>query len=238
MKELLHSQAHFFLNKPVVKSTIRTLIILILLVSFIHWFQTCSTQRPQPDQIFPTKTDTIFIDRPYEVEKPLPLPVKPVTLVQWKTEQVTIDSVVLKHDTVYITTENNSFSYHERFLALFPENPKLLGIELRKKDFNISTLKPSGEITTENFKVDLERYNYRYTENSLSAKPVKYRSNDFGIGMRSTVSWKTNNQYETEVLAGFRIKNIYLMGGATITIDPSTRMGFHPQVSITHHLGF
>lgn len=106
-------------------------------------------------------TDSVFVDRPFEVTRIDTKEVEvPKRVTTYKTRYDTIRTVEVKRDTVFIEVDDRTIVYDPRFLTNFTSHPKFLELELSYDRFSIAGLFPSGETLQNEYDTDLSRYRY------------------------------------------------------------------------------
>lgn len=131
-----------------------------------------------------TETDTVRVDVPYEVEviKEKLVP-KKVTVYRDRID--TVEKVVLKRDTVTITTtEQTDINYNTQFLTQYANRFKFLGSNLSYDNIDLTYLNLQGISETQSWDVDFRQYQYQlgYAEdNNIALKKEKIPYWDFLI---------------------------------------------------------
>jgi len=140
--------------------------ILILLI-YILFGKTDSI----PDIVYNYKTDTIYVDRPYEVPVPYEVPTPPKVVKVYLVDSTSIDSLsmIIKDKDLIIFKLRDSILISEYYFKQFPKNPKLLSLGLSKDSLNISLLNIGGNVNSFNWPINLTYFDYRWDyENNLT----------------------------------------------------------------------
>lgn len=121
------------------------------------------------------KTDTVFKDRYFESPTPYKDIQIPKTLIVYKTRVDTVYSVRLSGDTItlYFKTNlnlNKQLQLNTQYLTQFPESDKLISLDLTKKKLSLGLVTLTGEVIEKIYPVDLNGYNYRYVNQTLTYK--------------------------------------------------------------------
>lgn len=130
-----------------------------------------TTHRPSDSEMmssFEIKTDTIWFSSCFEFDSNLKLIEKPRTVFFFITDTLfqekKISEVLIQRDTLILHLKDSSnISLNQDFLTQYPENPKLLQVDLSQNSFDLSLLSTEGKIYRENYKIDTEFRNYRYS---------------------------------------------------------------------------
>ena len=138
-------------------------------------------------------TDTIKVPDPYPVPKPYPVPSKPKEVKVYEKDTAAIDSlkVLLSEKDILINGLKYQIIISQDYLKQFPENPKLLELDLQWDSLSIGLLNIKGIPTKETFPLYLDRYKYKWTLSGLSKtdhlmpqiKPSPYYLYSIGSGI-------------------------------------------------------
>ncbi len=155
------------------------IINIILFFSLIgFWvYITLIRKYPEPEIVddYQYKTDTLYKDTLYLPGKPYPVPTPPRTVKIYLTDSSVIDSLklLLQDQEVIIAGLEDTIALHEAYLKQFPENPKILNMDLSRDTLNFGLLFISGQIQERSWPIDLNRFNYRWSYASdLSRHPT------------------------------------------------------------------
>lgn len=121
-------------------------------------------------------TDTIFVDRVLEIEKPFERLENPRTIYFYKVDTVEVTKVVKVHDTVKLFLKDSSeVNYSSKFLVNYTEAPKVLQINLKKKRFDLSLMYPNGTVQLQKFDVDVTNNDYHWDyQSNLTSKKINF----------------------------------------------------------------
>lgn len=116
-------------------------------------------------RFFPTietevRTDTTYIDRPYEVEVIKEVEV-PKEVVVYETVVDTIRDVRVETDTVYVTTDTQDLKYGTPFFTQYPTAPKFLGLHISRDEISFTGQRRFGSVQTSTWDFD-PRFDYRF----------------------------------------------------------------------------
>ena len=119
----------------------------------------------QPSSIFgprvetQIKTDTVHVDRPYEIEIIREIETKvPYRVTVYETHTDTIVELKVRTDTVFVSTQaGEQILYHPSFLTSFPAAHKLLNANISLSEISVTTLNPRGRTQTSSWMNDLSR---------------------------------------------------------------------------------
>lgn len=121
-----------------------------------------------PDTI---KGETVYIER--DAPKHY---VKPKIVIQWKTPEKEFITIECDNDSLLKLVDSLGIelaSVNKSFLTQFPNSSKLIGGTFELDTFKLDLLDISGNITTQIFPVNYNRFKYTYTNNKLGADKVK-----------------------------------------------------------------
>lgn len=129
-------------------------------------------------------TDTVYIDKPYVVEKIVEkdkVVVKEVKI--YKTQYDTIQTINIIKDTVFIKTESGqAINYSPQFITQFPFASKFLNSHLSTNRISFAYMDPGGSSKEEFFDIDLSLYTYKIgydNHNNLSISKNKLSFLDY-----------------------------------------------------------
>ena len=107
-------------------------------------------------------TDTLYVDKPFEVEVLKEVEVEvPYRVTVFETVYDTIVEIKTTVDTVFIRTPGRpDILYHPSFLTQHPSHPKLLNAYLSMSSIEVVGLFPNGQTRSSAFAINLNRYNY------------------------------------------------------------------------------
>lgn len=124
-------------------------------------------------------TDTLYVDKPYQVIKTVTKITPPKTIIKWKRDTVTQWKIKYPQDssssTLTLNTPDSSqqIKIDEAFLTQYPGNSKLINADLSLDSFKITTLNIQGQIQTEIYPMYYDRYQYQWYDNKLHREKIK-----------------------------------------------------------------
>ena len=153
------------------------LILTLILIGLVVWD---TFVRPVPDPVvvidYQYETDTVYLDTFYIPGKPYPLPIPPSTITIYEIDSLALDSlsILIQGKNVVIARLQDSIRVHQNYLKQFPQNPKLLAIDLKRDSLSIALLKISGLTQEYRWPINLNQFNYRWDfNNQLSRHPTQ-----------------------------------------------------------------
>lgn len=123
------------------------------------------------------KTDTVYLEKPYQVLIPYKEVVPPKKITVYKYTEPTLylkiqDSLLMIIDSL----ENRPpIIIKPQFLTQYPEAPKLLGASFGKDSISLDLLNISGSIHREDYPVNYNVFKYQYVNNSFRAMELPAR---------------------------------------------------------------
>jgi len=114
-------------------------------------------------------TDTVRIDRPYEVLKIDTLRIEiPKKVYIYQNRVDTVREVKIIRDTIKVVSDAGTTSYHTSFFTQYPYSHRVLGLYVKLDTVSISTIAPAGEISTKKWAVNtrFQPVTIGYDENS------------------------------------------------------------------------
>lgn len=150
----------------------KVFLICILILGYICLNQYSRIKSLKEDvKILSIKTDTvIYKDREIKIPEPYPVYLPPKIVEVYKTDTIRFDSIHIQKEYITVYLPGDSINVNNSFLALYPNNPKLISFDLSKKKFNLDLLDINGMVHRDKYDIDLERYSYRYVDNKMSLK--------------------------------------------------------------------
>lgn len=148
--------------------------ILILLIYILF-----GNTNPIPTIEYIYKTDTVYVDKPYEVPIPYEVPTPPKVIKIYRIDSTSIDSLsmIIKDKDLLIFKLKDSILVSEFYLKQFPKNPKLLSLGLTKDSLDISLLNINGSINTFNWPINLTYFDYMWDYKNNLTRSVHKVSN-------------------------------------------------------------
>jgi hypothetical protein len=155
-----------------------TLIILCIsiIVGFIVW-DTFFRKHPIITTIdYQYITDTIIDSIPYKVPEPYPVYTPPsvIRIYVGDSNEVKDLKILLNQKEILIMGLKDTIKVQQAYLKLYPNNPKLLSMDLKKDTLKLGLLPISGQIEERSWPIDLNVFNYRWNiASDLSRHTVK-----------------------------------------------------------------
>lgn len=178
------------------------------------------------------KTDTVYVDKylPSKIEyKYITVPNEVVIykereVIKWDTLVTKGDTIILyKNDTILSSVKSN-------FLTLYPNNPKLIGVDLTSKKLSLSLLNSQGREYIENYNTNTGKYSYRYVNNQMSAKPRLLSS----FNIDGEYYWRPlENYHDLNIKLNLKTSKFTYIGGISSYYYPN----LNNQVKITPIVG-
>tara|TARA_R110001632_G_scaffold48342_3_gene121819 strand:- start:1914 stop:2600 length:687 start_codon:yes stop_codon:yes gene_type:complete len=168
------------------KNTLIGIILGIILGFIIYPLINTNTLIPDNNLDYLYKTDTIIKKIPFTVHDTLQYITPPRYITQYQDTGSYHTIIIEKVDSNILLKLHNledSIKIHENFLKKFPRSSKLLQLGLSKDSLSITTMDISSNVKTNNYPIDLEFYQYQYSNNllrhdSLEVKPKNLQQNN------------------------------------------------------------
>lgn len=181
-----------------------------------------------PTIIDNTVTDSVFVDRPYEVEV-IKEVIKPIRVTEYVTKYDTVTSVKVVKDTVVVEVDAGPILYNTQFLTNFPDRPKFLGLTSMKGTVSFTGLTTDGQTKTETWAINSPNFEIGSDGgNFVEITPLKHRKKwiflDMGAG------YIKNLQYEGlywELNGKIRILGTNIKGTLNLNEQPFGTIGLH-----------
>ena len=150
------------------------IIIILLIVIAISKFK--DKEVVKPTILYEYKTDSTYIKKYFALKKKYDNVTPPEEVIKWlkpsKPENIVVekipDSIIL-----YIKELENKLVIPDSYLTTSPSASKLLEFNLTKKNFDIILIDTDGYVTTQEYPINLDNYNYQWYENSLHNSPYE-----------------------------------------------------------------
>jgi len=152
------------------------IMIIITLVIVIILLLQCDGQRDKGKVDYTYITDTIYVNKPYEIIKTITKKTPPKTIKIYETVYIPADTVYKWKDKIIIITKKDSFSYNENFLTRYILSPKLLNIDLAFDTMNITILDTAGITSSQIYPLDFSRYKYQWYDGQLHHKKLLFKN--------------------------------------------------------------
>lgn len=213
---------------------------MLLLGSLITWLF-MRTIIPEPEIVNNYFTDTVYADW-VKPPKPNPIYIKPDKVTVYlgvkdslrlirinDSLQGVINDSKSKTDTVFISN---------KFLSLFPKNPKLIAMELKMDSLSITLLDIQANLTTQRFPLQLLHFEYVMLGSGLTAKKIPYKGKGkdrlpMNILFTPYYGYSVINQKQ---LAGtelsFNVTRITLRGDFNLTIENKPTLDIQGRIGI------
>lgn len=138
------------------------IILLTIIVGIVVWY--VFFNKPIPEVVYEYTTDTIYDSIPYSVPEPYAVYTPPITLTEYMIDSALLDSMelLLQDQYIIIAHLQDSIKVHANYLKLYPLNPKVLGIDMKKDTFEIGLLEIAGITRSYRWPIDLNFYSYRW----------------------------------------------------------------------------
>lgn len=180
------------MNKILITITLVSVLTIIGLLFYIDWDK---DKKPQPE-LFPTKTDTVYINRPIQALKPYKKPVLPSVVTEYlfvESEDISkLESLKLRilNDSLVIEDLKTKITIHENYIKQFPINPKLVSLSLDKNNLSLSLLEIDGVAKSYDYPISTDYYKYRWSDKVFSAEksvsPTVRNRLNYYMGINST----------------------------------------------------
>lgn len=197
-------------------------ILVILGVFAIAWF---ARGEFAPKVVDNTVTDTVRVDVPYEVEVIKEVE-KPITVTKYETKYDTVTNVVVKHDTVEISTLDNTYTYNSRFLTAYPTSPRFLGAEQRGGKLSLTYQRVSGDTDSKTWKVADRGWVIGLNNGQPNIRTFRDEKPSFNASVEA--GWLQSLNYSSpylELSGEFRILGIDITGTGNLNTKPFGMVG-------------
>lgn len=147
------------------KKTLIIVLLSLILIGLVIWDR-FFRERPSPIVInYDYITDTIIDSIPYQVPIPYPVPTPPSTIVIHISDSLAIDSLslIIKGKEILIARLRDTLAIQQNFLKQYPNNPKLLSMNLTRDSLVFGLLPITAQIEEYHWPIDLNRFNYSWS---------------------------------------------------------------------------
>ncbi len=156
------------------KKLIPILLVIVLVLGYIVLNQRSKIiEQKQELKIAKSKTDTILLYKEIKIPVPYKEETKPQKLIMYQ-DTGSIQYKFLKPITsgwiLFNNNKTDSVTISDTFLKLYPHSEKLLSFDLTKNKLNLQLLGINGIPKEKRYQIDVDRYNYRYVNNTLTHK--------------------------------------------------------------------
>lgn len=145
------------------------LLLLLTIGGLLTWYF-FFRKDPVPEQVISYQyvTDTVYVDKPYEVPVPYSVPTPPRTITVYKVDTAAVENLklILHQRELRIAGLLDTISLHQNYLKQYPSNPKLVGLSLSRDTLNLGLLQISGQIEERSWPIDLNAWAYNWNFNS------------------------------------------------------------------------
>jgi len=151
------------------------LSITIILIIIILLKGCDQDKEPTVKLVYDYKTDTLYVDKPFEVIKTIFETTPPRYITKYKRDTVKVFiEVIPNYLQLKIEGLQDSIKIHQQYLAQYPGNSKLVEFNLKRDTFDITLLDTAANIITKEYPIDLNYYNYQWVNNKLHHEDVIY----------------------------------------------------------------
>lgn len=154
------------------KKNIPFIISLLVIAGLIIWYFFFRKEPSTSPQISYTyDTDTVYVDRPFEVKVPFGIPTPPKTIYSYITDTTVLDSlkILLSEKDIIISGLNKEILISQDFVKQYPYHPKLLSLTVSRDTLVIGTLSTLGEAAEYYWPIDLTTWYYKWNiDNNLT----------------------------------------------------------------------
>ena len=149
---------------------------LLVVIGILLCLRQCDKPVSNTPDPYNYKTDTEYVDKPFYIDKPYPVKTPPREVVintpapppeRFEVEVVP-DSLILLINDLRVQL-NNAFLYQ------YPNNPKLVQLDLSQDTMSLSILQVDGTVHTNDYPLFLQQFKYRWAEGSMTHTPVKLK---------------------------------------------------------------
>lgn len=148
------------------------------------------------------KTDTVIRIDTIKIPEPYPIKSAPEVITIYEKEPTKVyENISLIGDSIKLfNVGKDSLLMTSLFLSSYPMNPKLLYFSLSNKSMNLSLMSIDGRVQTNQYKLDLNKYDYSYQLSGMSLKP---KNNKWSIKPYLSYNLRIKNQFHD---LGFGLK--------------------------------
>lgn len=117
--------------------------------------------------------ETVYVDKPIKVFEMYANKQNPKKVKVHKPDTVRIPypEVKLERDTIILFNNENYLGINKNYLTQYPTADKILGFNLTKTSLALQLLSIDGLTKQTEYGINLDKYNYRYSDKQLTFKP-------------------------------------------------------------------
>ena len=174
-----------------IKNIITVLLLLIIIGGVIY-----DRYIREPDHILDPnikwKTDTVYVDKPYNVPVPYGIKVPPRIITYYEVDSSAIDSlkILIAQDSIKIHGLQSMIYIHQNYLKQYPVNPKLINLDLSFDTLSLSLLNINGTTYSVDYPIFIKYKKYNWSNDGLTSeenirkipKPKTYLEYKVGAG--------------------------------------------------------
>lgn len=212
------------------------LIVVLSLVALLLGFKVLTLQWKIDD--FSYKTDTVYVSTPYPVPKPFFINVPPKELHYYhvnptnsRLEQLndSLMAVIIK-----VKGKTDTVRIDNKFLLSFPYNPKLIDLGITNDSLHIALLNTDAQLAKYSYPFNINRYNYRWVNGSLSATPVFHpnKNHKFNLSLNGFGGYSFLDKRPE---AGFELRST--LSSFSISLETSATIENKPELSLKSRVG-
>jgi len=212
------------------------MIGIILLLGFLLLNQ-CSVNKEQDDliEVLEKEPDTVYRKTVMKVIKPYKVVVKPDKVIVYQdTGRIVYRDLVINGSSIVLfnTGSLDSLIINKNFLSKFPNNKKLIAMDLTNKELKLQLLNLSGISTEERYNINTSKYNYRYVDNSLTMD----KKFQFNIEPEVSYSYRPlNNFHDLDIALNFKTSRFNYKFGANGFLYPKfNAIGYDAKVTVQY----
>ena len=151
-------------------------IAILILTSFISIRINNHLHKPEHQVV----TDTIWVKR-FKPAVPYKIIEVPKLFMFYRIDSVKVKEIIHDHNVIQVVLGNNQvLNYSTQFLAQYPNANKLVQFTVKSHKLNLTQFNSQGQLYTEVYNFNPEKYNYIYTQNKLTSQSKGFFQN-FGF---------------------------------------------------------
>lgn len=158
------------------KKTLLTVIALLAIaLGTCIYFLTNVRNVQIPDGTEQEKPDTVYLTKFVPV-KPFDYSYIPTKYFFFtETDTLEIEKIKVIHDTVTVYTKDSTqINYNSQFLTQYPSASKLVQLLLDDENLSLSLLNTNGHLSTQEFKLDLDKFKYNYQPLGMTYEKINF----------------------------------------------------------------
>lgn len=144
-------------------------VLLLIIGGLVTWFIFFKKKPiPEPQISYIYLSDTIYVDRVFNVPIHPGTVTPPITIIKYRTDSMALDSLnlIIGQQNITITSLKDSITINNYYLKQFPYNPKLISFILRRDTMKAGLLSISGVVEERAWPIDLNNWEYAWDFNS------------------------------------------------------------------------